>query len=55
MEVLSYRPDPSEFAWTFGRVGPVRKVKPGTVLEVWTEDGPDSPQPYYRTSLSAPP
>jgi acetamidase/formamidase len=38
MEVLTYRPDPSEFAWTFGGVKPVRSVKPGTVLELWTED-----------------
>jgi acetamidase/formamidase len=36
--VVSYRPDPSEFAWTFGGVKPVRNVKPGTVLELWTED-----------------
>jgi acetamidase/formamidase len=38
VEVLTYRPDPSEFAWTFGGVKPVRSVKPGTVLELWTED-----------------
>jgi acetamidase/formamidase len=38
MDVLTYRPDPSEFAWTFGGVPPIRTVKPGDVLEVWTED-----------------
>ncbi|MCI0689325.1 MAG: acetamidase/formamidase family protein [Sporichthyaceae bacterium] len=38
LEVVSYRPDPSEFAWTFGGVRPVRSIRPGTVLEVWTED-----------------
>ena len=38
MEVVSYRPEPSEFAWTFGGVKPVRSVKPGMVLELWTED-----------------
>ncbi|HVH53132.1 MAG TPA: acetamidase/formamidase family protein [Actinomycetota bacterium] len=38
MDVVSYRPDPSEYAWTFGGVPPVRKVKPGDVLELWTED-----------------
>jgi len=38
MEVVSYRPDPSEFCWTFGGVEPVRSVTPGTVLELWTED-----------------
>ena len=32
MEVLSYRPDPAEFAWTFGGVPPVRRVRPGSIL-----------------------
>jgi len=36
--VVAYRPEPSDFAWTFGGVKPVRKVRPGTVLELWTED-----------------
>jgi acetamidase/formamidase len=38
MSLVSYRPEPSEFAWTFGGVKPVRTVKPGDVLQVWTED-----------------
>jgi len=38
MDVLNYRPEPHELAWTFGGVGPVRLVQPGTVLELWTED-----------------
>ena len=38
MDVVTYRPEPQEFAWTFGGVPPVRKVKPGDVLELWTED-----------------
>jgi acetamidase/formamidase len=38
VSVVEYRPDPSEFAWTFGGVKPVRSVKPGDVLELWTED-----------------
>src|SRR4029453_728131 len=37
MEVLSYRPDPAEFAWTFGGVPPVRRVRPGSILELGTE------------------
>ena len=37
-EVVSYRPEPVDFAWTFGGVRPVRSIRPGTVLEVWTED-----------------
>jgi acetamidase/formamidase len=38
VDVVSFRPDPSEFAWTFGGVPPIRTVRPGTILEVWTED-----------------
>src|SRR6058998_904898 len=38
MDVLTYRPDPSEFAWTFGGVKPVRSVAPETAMELWTED-----------------
>jgi acetamidase/formamidase len=38
MDVIAYRPDPSEFAWTFGGAAPVMKVKPGDVLELFTED-----------------
>jgi acetamidase/formamidase len=38
LPVVTYRPDPSEFAWTFGGVPPVRRVKPGDILELWTED-----------------
>lgn len=36
--VFEYRPDPSDYAWTFGGVEPVAHVGPGTVLELWTED-----------------
>jgi acetamidase/formamidase len=38
LRVVSYRPEPSEFAWTFGGVAPVKRVKPGDILEVWTDD-----------------
>jgi acetamidase/formamidase len=38
LDVVSYRPDRSEYAWTFGGVQPVMKVSPGTVLELWTDD-----------------
>ena len=37
-EILTYRPEPHEYAWTFGGAAPVRTVRPGTVLELWTED-----------------
>jgi acetamidase/formamidase len=38
MTFLEYRPEPSEFAWTFGGAAPVRTVKPGDVISLWTED-----------------
>ncbi|HET7389101.1 MAG TPA: acetamidase/formamidase family protein [Nocardioidaceae bacterium] len=38
LDVLSYTPSPDELAWTFGGVRPVRTIRPGSVLEVWTED-----------------
>ena len=38
LDVVTYRPEPSEFAWTFGGVPPVRSVRPGSVMELWTED-----------------
>jgi acetamidase/formamidase len=36
--VIAFKPEPSDFAWTFGGVKPVRSVAPGTILELWTED-----------------
>ena len=38
LEVISYHPEPTEYAWTFGGASPVRRVRPGAVLELWTED-----------------
>lgn len=38
LEVVSYEPTPDAFAWTFGGAPPVRRVQPGTILELWTED-----------------
>jgi len=38
MNVISYRPDRSDYAWTFGGADPVMKVKPGDVIELWTDD-----------------
>jgi acetamidase/formamidase len=35
---VRYKPEPEEFAWTFGGVAPVSSVAPGTVMELWTED-----------------
>ncbi len=36
--VIPFRPDPGQYAWTFGGYEPVMKVKPGDVLELWTDD-----------------
>lgn len=38
MEAVEFRPTPEEYAWTFGGVSPVRRVKPNTTLRLWTED-----------------
>ncbi|MGO8956040.1 MAG: acetamidase/formamidase family protein [Streptosporangiaceae bacterium] len=37
-EVLRFRPEPGQFAWTFGGAAPVARIKPGTILELYTED-----------------
>ena len=36
--VLSFRPTPDQYAWTFGGAAPVARIVPGTVLELFTED-----------------
>jgi acetamidase/formamidase len=38
LEVVSFHPTPEQYAWTFGGAEPVRRVAPGTVLKLWTED-----------------
>ena len=38
LEVVSYRPGAEDFAWVFGGVPAVQRVRPGTVLELFTED-----------------
>ncbi len=38
MNVVSYRPSPEEFGYTFGGRAPVAKVRPGTIVELFTED-----------------
>jgi hypothetical protein len=38
LEVIQYRPDPQEYAWTFGGAAPVRRIRTPAVLEVFTED-----------------
>jgi acetamidase/formamidase len=38
VDILEFSPEPNEYAWTFGGAAPVRRVKPGTALRLWTED-----------------
>ena len=38
LTVMTYRPQPDEWAWAFGGQPAVRRVQPGTVLELYTED-----------------
>ena len=38
MDIVEFTPEPADFAWTFGGVPPVRRVRPGTALRLWTED-----------------
>ena len=37
-QVISFRPPPEQYAWTFGGAAPVARVRPPAVLEVFTED-----------------
>jgi acetamidase/formamidase len=36
--IVSYRPEPAEYAWTFGGREPVRKIRSGDIVELFTED-----------------
>ncbi len=38
LEVVSFHPEPEQFAWTFGGVAPVMRIRTPVVLEVFTED-----------------
>src|SRR4029077_8812286 len=38
MDVIEFRPDRDQYAFTFGGVAPVRKVQPGAMLQLWTDD-----------------
>jgi acetamidase/formamidase len=38
LEVRSFHPSEDQFAWTFGGAAPLARIRPGTVLEVFTED-----------------
>jgi acetamidase/formamidase len=36
--VVSFRPEPGQYAWTFGGAAPVARIRPPAILEVFTED-----------------
>lgn len=36
--VRAFRPDPSDYVWTFGGAPPLARITPGTILELFTED-----------------
>ncbi len=36
LEVVSFRPEPGQYAWTFGGAAPVRRIRTPAVLEVFT-------------------
>lgn len=36
--IVTVRPGPGEYAWTFGGAPPVARIAPGTVLDLFTED-----------------
>ncbi|CAL9321229.1 acetamidase/formamidase family protein [Streptomyces sp. SudanB182_2057] len=36
--ILTVRPEPDQYAWTFGGAPPVARIAPGTVLDLFTED-----------------
>ncbi len=38
MDVVEFRPQPEQYAWTFGGAAPTHRIAPGTVLRLWTED-----------------
>lgn len=38
MELVTFTPTPDRYTYTFGGAGPVRAVRPGTMLELWSED-----------------
>jgi len=58
MEVIEFRPEREQYAFTFGGVAPVRTVVPGTMLRLWTEDafcgGIRSTADLPSTSLTMP-
>ncbi len=38
VDIIEYTPSRDEYAYTFGGVAPVMRIKPGTALRLWSED-----------------
>lgn len=38
MDIVDFTPTPDQYAYTFGGVAPVMRVKPGTAMRLWAED-----------------
>ena len=38
LEVITFRPEPAQYAWTFGGAAPAMRIRTPAVLEVYTED-----------------
>jgi acetamidase/formamidase len=38
VDVVEFSPRREQYAWTFGGVEPIRRVTPGTLMKLWTED-----------------
>jgi acetamidase/formamidase len=38
MDMIEFRPTVEQYGWTFGGTEPIRRVRPGTVMQLWTDD-----------------
>ena len=38
MQEIEFTPERSQYVYTFGGAEPVMRIKPGTVLRLWSED-----------------
>ena len=38
MDTFRFTPERSQYVYTFGGAAPVARIKPGTVLRLWSED-----------------
>jgi acetamidase/formamidase len=38
MDTIEFTPTTDQYTWTFGGADPIRRVRPGSVLRLWTDD-----------------